>query len=209
MRSRRRGLDRLAALRTETQAAAVEMVTERARFDAIRENGPTKAVSAFNLFQTPPAIAAAMVARLGPVDGLRILEPSAGLGRIVHAVQSAGQPAEIVAVEQAPQCCEHLYTLGGFRLIQGDFLECSAERLGGLFDAAIMNPPFKQGRDVKHIRHAFELLKPGGSLVSLCFDGVKQNRDLYPWADSWEVLPADSFRSEGTRAGVAMLTKSA
>ena len=56
-------------------------------------------------------------------------------------------------------------------------------------------------------RHAFDMLRPGGLLVSLCFDGVKQNKNLKPWSDSWETLPVGTFKSEGTRAGVALITK--
>ena len=203
----KRGLSRLRVLREDHASAAAEMAIERGRFDAIREGGATVSVTAPQLFQTPEAIAWKLAGMI-PKGG-RILEPSAGLGRIVDAVSRRCAPAELVAVEIAPQCAEQLYKRGDCRLIQADFLECDAERLGGLFDAIVMNPPFKQGRDIKHLRHAESLLKPGGVLVSLCFDGVKQNRDLKPWADSWEVLPADSFKSEGTRAGVAVLTKRA
>lgn len=203
--SKQTGIDRLRRIRESNEAAAVEMVTERARFDAIREQGSAVAVSAFNLFQTPASIAhrLAQFAR----DGARVLEPSAGLGRIVRAVQARCEPSELVAVEIAPQCCEQLYRIEGVRLVQDDFLRCDVERLGGLFDVVAMNPPFKQGLDIKHILHAWELVAPGGVLVSLCFDGVRQNEKLRGWADSWEVLPADSFKSEGTRAGVALLTK--
>lgn len=205
MDSRRKGLDRLRGLRQDHAEASAEMAFERGRFDQIREDGPTVAVSAWQLFQTPAEIAAQMVREV-ELEGRRVLEPSAGLGRIVKAVQSR-KPAELVCVEMAPQCAEVLYRMDGFRLVQEDFLACDAERLGGMFDAVVMNPPFRLGTDVKHIRHAFGLLRPGGKLVSLCFDGVKQNRDLRPWADTWEVLPAGAFKAEGTKASVAMLTK--
>ena len=204
MNSRQTGLARLRGLKAEANEAAAEMAIERGRFDAIREGGPTVAVSAFNLFQTPEPIAWLM-ADMIPKDG-RVLEPSAGLGRLVDAIQRRARPAELVAVEVAPQCAEQLYRRDDCRLIQGDFLACDAERLGGLFDAVVMNPPFKQGRDIKHIEHARTMLKPGGVLVSLCFDGVRQNQRLRPRVDSWEVLPAGSFKAEGTSANVALLT---
>lgn len=68
-----------------------------------------------------------------------------------------------------------------------------------------MNPPFKMGRDIKHILHARTLLKPGGLLVGLCFAGSRQKSKLRPLVDSWEELPPDTFKSEGTRAQVAMV----
>jgi 16S rRNA G1207 methylase RsmC len=94
----------------------------------------------------------------------------------------------------------------GARLIARDFLEVTPEDAGGPFDAVCMNPPFKQGTDVKHIRHALGMLKPGGLLVSLCYDGEKQNRVLKPIADTWEILPSGSFKSSGTMASVILLT---
>ena len=70
-----------------------------------------------------------------------------------------------------------------------------------------MNPPFKQGLDIKHIMHAYNQIAIKGMVVALCYDGVRQNRQLKPWADTWEVLPSGSFKKEGTNAGIALLTK--
>jgi 16S rRNA G1207 methylase RsmC len=183
------------------------MISERARFTAIERNEPAPAVVAFNLFQTPDAIASVMVGSLDLFDGCSVLEPSAGLGRLYRAVRRLSASCSITLVEIAPQCCQVLYGETSHdpqtRLLQGDFLTREAV---GLFDRVIMNPPFKQGLDVKHIMHARTLLKPGGRLVALCYDGVKQNAKLRPLADSWRVLPANSFKESGTAAGVVMLT---
>lgn len=204
--SHSRGLLRLRHLHEVTEAKGEEMDQERQRFDAMRTAGPTRAVAAFNLFQTPDAVADAMVEQLGPLDGLRILEPSAGLGRLYRAIRRRSDLAEITLVEIAPQCAAELYretdTDERARLIQSDFLACDADRLGGLFDAVVMNPPFKMGTDLRHIDHALQLLKPGGLLVSLCYAGSRQSARF---ADRWQLLPANSFQSEGTRAAVAMV----
>ena len=198
---------RLLHIRDETEAAGVEMVFERGRFDTLRdpENKP-RAVAAFNLFQTPPDIADRMAAMLPNVGGGVILEPSAGLGRLYKALRRAGHAGPVILAEQSRDCCRELYDLTQedhhVTLKQGDFLNMSFDPV----DAVIMNPPFKMGRDIKHILHAFDVLKPGGLLVSLCYNGVKQNKQLKPLADSWEVLPAGSFKSEGTTAEVALIT---
>jgi hypothetical protein len=91
-------------------------------------------------------------------------------------------------------------------IYSGDFLQLSAYDLGGPFDAIVMNPPFERGRDVKHIRHAAGMLAPGGVLVGLCYHGATQERELRPEVDTWDMLPEGSFRSEGTGAGVVMVT---
>lgn len=201
MSTRSVGMLRLKHLREQCEAVEEVMADERVRFAALAKNGPTAAVSSHNLFETPTAIADRMAAMLGPLDGLRCLEPSAGLGRLYRACRGG----DWVLVEQAPQCCEHLFGLG-VRLIQDDFLGCDADRLGGQFDRVIMNPPFRLGLDFRHIEHAFSLLRPSGLLVGLCYDGTRQNKRLRPLVDTWEVLPPGSFRSEGTQAGVVLLT---
>ena len=200
------GHNRLLRLRDETEAHGVEMVFDRARFDSLARSSPARAVSAFNLFQTPEPIADRMSALLAGSlwpDSV-VLEPSAGLGRIYHALRKVhGGP--VVLAEQSADCCRELYALtendNAATLKQGDFLDMDIKA-----DAVIMNPPFKMGRDIKHIKHAFEMLKPGGLLVSLCYNGVRQNKKLKPLATTWEVLPAGSFKSEGTAAEVALLT---
>jgi SAM-dependent methyltransferase len=197
---------RLRHLLEVTEAANEEMIEERPRFVRLAKNeAAPRVVSAFNLFQTPPALAARVVELLGPIG--RTLEPSAGLGRIYHAIRQVSPKADVTLVEQSPECCAELYrqTEGDAHaeLVQGDFLALSADRLG-LFDSIAMNPPFKMGTDVKHIRHAMTLLAPGGRLVSLCANGPKQRAALQCIAQEWIELPADSFKSEGTRVDAAI-----
>lgn len=204
--SRSRGLLRLRHLREVTEARGEEMEREAERFRALADpSAAPRAVSAFNLFQTPEPIADRMVRLADLADGLRVLEPSAGLGRIYRAIRCRSS-CSVHLVELDNTLAGELYreTQGddAARLSVGDFLEFS----GGPFDRVIMNPPFKMGRDIKHIRHALGLLAPGGFVVSLCFDGVRQREQLQPLAASWEPLPAESFKAEGTRAGVVLAT---
>lgn len=197
---------RLRHLMEHTEARGEEMAEQRERFDRLanKEAAP-RVVSAFNLFQTPEALAerlAGMIPQYG-----RTLEPSAGLGRLYRAVRSRDDGCEIVLVDNSPECCGELYrtieTDGGARLIQGDFLEMDADRLG-LFDSIIMNPPFKQWRDVKHIQHARKFLKPGGRLASICANGPRQREKLQPEASEWIELPAGSFKESFTNVNAAI-----
>lgn len=202
---------RLLHLREATEAKGKQMDAERASFQAIRNGEPTRAVSAFNLFHTPEPLAQRMAHALAELVSpeSRILEPSAGLGRLYRAVRAAGLAGPMVMVENATQCCAELYLATehdrSARLIQADFLSCDADRLGGRFDAVIMNPPFKQGRDIKHTRHALSLLNPGGVLVGLCYNGTRQRAKLMPESDQWYELPPETFRAEGTMAETAMM----
>ena len=202
---------RLMALRDQTDAHAQDMARQRERFTALAGREATRAVSAFQLFQTPEAIADMMVREAFIMDGMRILEPSAGLGRIYRAIRHRTD-THVTLVEIAPQCSAELYreTQADQQcsLVQDDFLRCDAERLGGLFDVIVMNPPFKNATDMKHIRHAMTFLKPGARIVALCYAGPRQraayqNRNGWTWTQ----LEPGAFKSEGTGAGVAMITR--
>lgn len=209
-------IERLGALLGGLDEWSEIMQAQRGRFEALKgrhEDGTApRAVSSFNLFQTPPEVAAQMVrAALAIVpDAGRILEPSAGLGRIYRAIVAGHPGARVVMVEEAEGCraelCREMEGREGDRLFSGDFLAMDPADIGGTFDAVIMNPPFKQGRDIKHILHARGMLAPGGVVVSLCYAGARQSAFLRPLVDSWEELPAGSFRESGTAADVAMIT---
>ncbi len=200
------GIDRLHNLRDELHATGAEMAKHRERFNRLRKAEPARAVSAFNLFQTPEVLADRMAGMI-PSDAQRILEPSAGLGRLYRAARHARPSASITLVESSSDCCGELYrSIEGdslATLMQRDFMEY---RSPDQFDCVLMNPPFKQGRDIKHIDRAAQMLRPGGVLIGLCYDGVKQGKHLRPLCSTWEPLGAGVFKESGTMAGVVLLT---
>lgn len=204
------GINRLLMLKLENDAVGERMEQDAHRIDAIRgraiEGTGPRAVTGFNLFQTPVPVAQRMAAlvreKIG--EGARVLEPSAGLGRLVDPLHELR--LQWLMVEEAQECCKAL--MDAYKradVLHRDFLTVSADDIGGTVDAVVMNPPFKQGRDIRHIQHALSMLRPGGRLVSLCYNGVRQNEVLRPMADHWEVLPEGSFKQEGTAASVALL----
>lgn len=79
------------------------------------------------------------------------------------------------------------------------------EREDLLFDRIVMNPPFENGADIKHIEHARHLLKPGGRLVAICANGPRQRDRLMPLASHWEDLPPGTFKDAGTMVNTALL----
>lgn len=161
-----------------------------------------KVVVANQLFPTPPDIAERMVEYADVKSGQRILEPSAGTGAILEALQ--GWPLDymggLTIVEVNQSLCDAL-RLKGYQVHQADFLTCNGDL--GAFDRILMNPPFENGDDIKHIKHALTFLKPGGRLVAICANGPRQNEQLKPLASEWEELPAGTF--EGTNVNAALL----
>lgn len=176
------------------------------KFQAIAESlrAGVKVVSAPQLFPTPPELAERMAARAELWPGARVLEPSAGTGRLIRAIY-AEAAAEVVAVEVNPELAEMLRKGDGrIDVREADFLACNGDL--GTFDRVVMNPPFTGGSDIRHVLHARKFLRPGGLLVALCAAGPRQEAALQPLADSWEVLPEGSFKAEGAGVRVALLT---
>ncbi len=69
------------------------------------------------------------------------------------------------------------------------------------YDRILMNPPFGDRRDAEHVRHAFDLLKPGGRLVAIMGEGVffgqdKKAQEFRDWLES--VGGTDEKLEQGT-----------
>lgn len=199
---------RLHRLRMENDAHRYAMDEMRPRFDILRDrhfNGTApRAVSAYQLFQTPPALAARLVDLLNIQPGARVLEPSAGLGRLLDALpphQSA------TAIEVCPDLTRELYAQDreNTTILQRDFLTVSPEDFGD-FRFIVMNPPFHLRADIRHTLHALRFLRPGGILAGLCLDTRHREAALRPLSSTWEKIAAGAFRSEGTGVPTVMFS---
>ena len=172
-------------------------------FEAMKEQLKTgiKAVSAPHLFTTPLDLAREMADMLRIDEDSRVLEPSAGTGVLIDAIIGTG--CEITACEINYELAEGLYNKVNDVYVM-DFLtmgRANPER----FDAVIMNPPFDNGQDIKHILHALSMLKEGGQLVAICADGPRQKKQLEPLCDYWEPLPPGTFKTSGTMVNTVLL----
>lgn len=172
--------------------------------DALKQQAKAgvQVVSATQLFPTPPHIVTRMIELADIEPGMRVLEPSAGTGRILDQLPEG---CAVVAVEINNFLCGHLVSAGR-HVVPGDFLHCTVDSLHGHFDRILMNPPFQNADDIKHIKHAMSMLKEGGRLVAICAGGPRQERELMPLAESWQRLPDDTFASEGTGVRTVLMT---
>jgi protein-L-isoaspartate O-methyltransferase len=184
----------------EKPAADAQAEKFAALAEALREG--VKVVSAPNLFPTPPEIARRVVELADIQPGQRILEPSAGTGSLVRAIQEAHEDADITAVEINPQLAAGLSGMVQ-RCECADFLTLGEDL--GEFDRIVMNPPFDHGADIDHIRHAFALLAPGGRLVAVCANGPRQREELGEVCTQWIDLPTGSFKEQGTGVNTAIV----
>jgi len=186
-----------------------EAAEQAEAFDALKQTlkAGVQIAVAPQLFPTPADLADRMVEAADLEPGQNVLEPSAGTGAIIDAIRrKTNHGTAITAVEINPTLAHRLAffdCLGADRVHPKDFLTCNGDL--GKFDRVLMNPPFENAADVKHILHAISFLKPGGRLVALCANGPRQNDKLKPLASSWETLPADTFKDAGTGVRAALL----
>lgn len=177
---------------------------------AMRETLKTgvQVVAAPQLFPTPLALAERMVDVAQIPDGARVLEPSAGTGQLLKLMLQDRPRTESVAIEVDARLADALRAqqrAGAYPLAYikcADFLQCNGDL--GKFDRIVMNPPFENAVDIKHIQHAIAMLKPGGRLVAICANGPRQRAALMPMMAEWEDLPNGSFKDQGTNVNVAM-----
>lgn len=149
-----------------------------------------------DFFPTPKRVIQDMISRADIQPGMKVLEPSAGKGDIADALKEAG--AEVDTIEPVYSLSDILKEKGHNVLDTQDFLEHKEQ-----YDRIVMNPPFGRGADMKHVRHAYDLLKPGGKLVAIMGEGGffrsdNQSKEFREWLDSVnsdvEKLPEGSFR---------------
>lgn len=167
-------------------------------------------------FPTPVELAMTMapMAEIGPED--RVLEPSAGSGRLADAIRTVSGVS--------PDCCEVNYTLRellelkGHNLVASDFLRYQPDFR---YDAIVGNPPFSGGEDVKHFHQCVECLAPGGRLViimgihpfigsdlaSRAFRRTLERPDLIEFYR--EELPAGTFETTNAPAMLLAVRKAA
>ena len=164
-------------------------------------------------FPTPAAVVERMIAaaELGP--DMDVLEPSAGLGAIaakvaplVHSVdciERSGQLAERLRAAWSPEA-------GDVRC--ADFLEVQPTPLLA-YDRVLMNPPFGDQADIRHVTHALGFVKPGGMVVAVMSAGTEFRSDRTATAfrqmvtehgGRIERLPEDAFKPSGISVRTVM-----
>ncbi len=168
-------------------------------------------VTAPQLFPTPVALAERMADLADIQPGDRAADFSAGTGRLLAAIAprlSADAGGELVAVEIVLALADMLRRQFPVARVEcGDFLALTDSL--GLFDVILLNPPYADAADIKHIQAAMGLLKPRGRLVALCAGGPRQHDALRPLVEArgglWEPLPAGTFLESGTGVNAVLL----
>ena len=123
-----------------------------------------RANDGLDFFPTPAGTADQMIEAADIQEGMSVLEPSAGMGHIADRIRETGNEPDVVELSNKRR---ELLEAKGFNVVGQDFME-----VAGQYDRIIMNPPFGDRRDAEHVMHAYDLLKPGGRLVTIMGEGV-------------------------------------
>jgi len=163
-------------------------------------------------FPTPAPVVDILLARAGIEPGHRVLEPSAGKGDIADRILESHPDADLdLEVIEWNDRLRAILEAKGHNIVGMDFMEHDP---GPVYQRVVMNPPFEQGQEVKHIRHAFNLLAPGGRLVSVMstgpwFRSFKVDTEFRKWVELHggvkEDLPAGSFAQGDVPTGVSTI----
>lgn len=169
------------------------------------KNARTKKKS-HQAFYTPLDLVNTMVSTLRIPPGTLALEPSAGDGRIAHALIEAGYSVDACEIDEAMYATCEGY---GANMVGRDFLALVPEKQ---YDLIVMNPPFQGKLYAKHIEHAFKFLSTRGELVAIAPDTIKDllviGKLNLPQCDSLQVedLPPDAFKESGASPKTVLIT---
>jgi hypothetical protein len=160
----------------------------------------------FQFFATPEKLADELVYLADLKQHDTILEPSAGQGAIIKAINKV--------CDVVPDCFELMdvntiiLNKSGlsFNLIGDDFLKHNGE----VYTKIIANPPFTKNQDIDHLKEMYECLARGGRLVCITSESwvngsQKKQVDFKDWLDEVEAEVLDiekgSFKESGTTVG--------
>lgn len=119
----------------------------------------------FQFFGTPAKLADRLIELANINIGDNVLEPSAGQGAILEAIQRNYTAHRMTAIELMPTNCD-IMRMNGKHVIEGDFLKL-AKTMYGQFDKVIANPPFSKNQDIDHIIQMYLCCKKGGKIITI------------------------------------------
>lgn len=194
----------------KTQAHVFEGEADEA-VAAVIASGSYLTAKDFGFFFTSAPLADRAVASADLRPGMKVYEPSAGSGSL------ALRAAEIVGLDNVFTCeyldrnVAKLRAAGLKNVIHGDFLEVEPQPI---FDRIVMNPPFGNLQDVRHVEHAAKFLKPDGVLVAIMsrsfqYRTTKAAEKFRAFADESlaevDEIPAGAFREAGTDVATVLV----
>jgi phospholipid N-methyltransferase len=170
----------------------------------------------YQFFATPPELADRMAQDIVfDKPEMRILEPGAGHGALIDAVLRV-KPLNVELIIEFVELSDL-----NFDVLKGKYSEDNGvENMAGIcgdfmgmdmvghYDLIIANPPFTKNQDIDHIRKMYDLLAPGGRIITLSskswYQGSQKKQVAFrDWLDNdvaacYSELDNGVFKSSGT-----------
>ncbi|MGV2452470.1 UNVERIFIED_CONTAM: hypothetical protein POZ17_19865 [Ralstonia mannitolilytica] len=160
----------------------------------------------FQFFGTPDDLANRLVELADLSNYDLILEPSAGQGAIIKAINKVSS--------SVPDCYElmdvniSILNKSSFRfnLMGDDFFKHE----GKLYSKIIANPPFTKNQDIDHLQEMYKCLSKGGRLICITSESwvtgsQKKQIEFRNWLNDRKAkvldIPRGAFKESGTMVG--------
>ena len=168
----------------------------------------------FQLFETPDALADRLVKKVLPIsESFYILEPSAGRGALIRAIQRECPDAEVTAYEINPDCWPGLSKMENVELHKDDFL---AAKPDVFYKIIVANPPFAKNQDIRHFKQMWSWLAVDGRMTVIMSTHWRFAKDkvctefrefLERIGAEIEELAAGEFKTSGTNIPTVIVTE--
>ena len=175
-------------------------------FEVIK-NGENKNIKKeYQFFATPSALADKIACYL-PLDVGTVLEPSAGQGALVQAINRLNPTIRVYYCELMELNRKQFVGEAGF--LQDDFLTLPT---AVTFDAVVANPPFTKNQDIDHFLKMFEHAEK--TVISVMSNHWRtcqnkkesQFREFLEGFDTQIVdIPAGTFKESGTNISACLV----
>ena len=164
----------------------------------------------FQFFATPAKLASDLVYWADVKNHHTILEPSAGQGAIIKAIQAVCSVnvdyCELMDINRAV-----LADLSSCTSIAEDFMKVGRY---GYYDRIIANPPFAKNQDIDHVMHMYKHLKTGGRMASIMSNSwrtgsQKKQVDFRQWIEDINAevqeIESGAFKESGTNIAACIV----
>lgn len=177
----------------------------------LEEASCTDARKKYQFYETPEWIADMMAEDLYIQPDDRVLEPSAGKGRLINAVHRLQPDTVVDCYEMMATNRKELGKLRNVRILGDDFMEREDREE---YDAIIANPPFRRNQDIRHVMKMYGNLKEGGRMAIITgthwtYAQDRESRDFREWINGKcthrTELQNGQFRESGTDIGTVYM----
>lgn len=147
-------------------------------------SGASKNMFGIDFYPTPDEVIVQSMQGID-VQGLKVLEPSAGSGKYVDWLLDNG--AEVYACEIDDRL-RKILSSKPIKLLAVDCMTLTREMVSHI-DLVVMNPPFS--KQVQHITHIWDIIPAGCDIISLC--------NFSPWERNHRESPIAAFNQRVAR----------